>query len=116
MAQTFLNAGKDGLVVTGLHVDHTVGGEACLRQCRREKIGSRNDPENLALGAGRNSGSEEGGRRAVDGSVTAACDFVEGAKCQARTRKARVDVGDPERKRRFDAPASAFDLFDLRAQ
>jgi hypothetical protein len=41
---------------------------------------------------------------------------MERAEGETTARKTRVDVGDSERKDRFDAPRSAFDLLDLRAQ
>jgi hypothetical protein len=38
------------------------------------------------------------------------------AEREAAARESRIYLGDPEGKNRSGAPASAFDLFDLRAQ
>lgn len=116
VTETFLDTGEYSLVVARLDVDHAVGREACLGQRRCEEIGPRDDPKDLAPGSRGDPGSEECRRRAIDRAVTAAGDLVERAERQATARKARVDVGDPERKHRFRAPTSAFDLLDLRAQ
>lgn len=116
MAQSFLDAGQYGIVIASLNVDHAVGREAGLSQGRGEQIRSGNDPENLAIRPCCDAGRKERCSRAIDSAVTAACDFVERAKGEAAARQPRVDIGDPEWERRFHALASAFDLFDLRAQ
>lgn len=49
MPESFLEAGKQGFIVTCLHVDHAVGVQACLSDCRREQILPRHEPKHLAL-------------------------------------------------------------------
>ncbi len=116
VTETFLDTGEHSLVVAGLDVDHAVGREPGLGQRWCEEIGPRDDPKDLASGSCGDPGSKECRRRAIDRAVTAAGDLVERAERQATAWKARVDVGDPEWKHRFQAPASAFDLLHLRAQ
>lgn len=116
MAQPFFDTGQHGLVVARLDVDHAIGREARLSQRWGKEIRPGDDPENLAPGSRRNPGGEESRGRAIDGAVAAAGYFMECAERETTAGKARVDLGDPERKHRFCAPASAFDLLDLRAQ
>lgn len=116
MPQAFLDTCEHGLVVAGLDIDHAIGRQTRLRKRRGEEIGSRDDPENLAFRARRDPGGEERSGRAVHGAVAAASDLMERAERETTAWKTGVDVGDSERKDRFDAPGSAFDLLDLRAQ
>lgn len=116
MAEAFLDTSQHGLVVARLDVDHAIGREARLRQRWGEEIGPGDDPKNLAPGSRRDPGGEESRGRTVNGTVAAAGNFMECAEREATAGKARVDLGNSERKHRFHAPASAFDLLDLRAQ
>lgn len=116
MAQAFLQTGKHGLIVASLDVDHAVGRQARLRQRGGEEIRPGDNPENLAPSSRRDPCDKESRSRAVDGAVTASGDLVECAERQPPAGQPQVDLGDPEGKHRFHAPASAFDLLDLRAQ
>lgn len=116
VAQAFLDTGEHGLVVARLDIDDAVGCKAGLSERRCEKIWSGDNPEDFASGAGRDPSRKKRRRCAVDRAVTAAGDFVQRAERQAPARESRVHLGDSERKYRFHAPASAFDLLDLRAQ
>lgn len=116
MPQTFFHAGKHRLVVTGLDVDHAVGCEACLCERGREQVGSRDAPQGLAGRTRCDAGREQRSGRAVNGAIAAASYLMQRTASKAPAREARVDLGDPERENRFRAPASAFDLLDLRAQ
>lgn len=116
MAKAFLHAGEYGLVVAGLDVDHPVGDEPRLCDRRREQIGSRNAPEDLALGAGGDARAEQGGCRSVDRAIPPARDLMQRAEGKPASRKARIDVGDPERKRRTRALRTPLDPLDLGAQ
>ena len=49
-------------------------------------------------------------------AIAAACNFMQRTAREAAAGESRIDLGDSERKHRFCAAASAFDLFDLRAQ
>jgi hypothetical protein len=87
-----------------------------LRERRREKVSSGDAPQHLAARAGCNPGGEERRCCAVDGIVPTASDLMQRAKRQATAREPRVQLSDIEWKHRFDAPAPAFNLFDLRLQ
>ncbi len=116
MAQTFLDTGEHGLVVASFDIDDAVGRKTGLGQSRSEQIRSGDDPEDLAPCAGGDTGRKKCSGRAVDRAVTAPGDLVQRAERQAPAGESRVHLGDSERKYRFYAPASAFDLLDLRAQ
>lgn len=114
MAQAFLHAGEHGLVVTGFDIDHPIRGKAGLGECGSKEIRSGDAPKHFALGAGSYSRCEKRGSGTVDGTVAATCNLVQGADCQPVARKARVNLGDPERENRSCASFPAFDLGDLR--
>lgn len=116
MAQPFLHAGQHGLVIASFEIDYAIGRETSLSDRRREEIWTSDAPEDLALGSSRDARAEQSCRRPIDRAIPAPCDLMQGAKRQPATGESRVDVGNPKRENRFGAPASAFDLFDLRAQ
>lgn len=115
MPQALLHAGEHDLVVPGLDIDHAVGRQPRLRDCRSEEVRPRNAPEDLAFGAGGDAGAEERGRGAIDCAVTAAGHLMQRATREATAGESRVQLGNSERKNRLHTPASAFDLLDLRA-
>lgn len=53
------------------------------------------------------------GEQRSSGAVAAACNIVRGSDCESVARKARVNVGDPERENWSCASFAAFDLGDL---
>lgn len=116
MPQTFFHAGEDRLVVPSFDVDDAIGDEAGLGDRGCEKIGARDAPQDLALGAGRYAGAEKRRSRAINRAVSAACDFMQSAKRETATGESGIHFGDSKGKHRLGAPASAFDPFDLRAQ
>ena len=85
MAQAFLHAGEHGLVVAGLDVDHPIGDEARLSDGRREQVGPRHAPKNLALRPRGDACAEEGRSRTVDRAIAAAGDLMESAERQPAT-------------------------------
>lgn len=114
MAQTFLHAGEHGLVVTGLDVNHAIRRKAGLGERGGKEVRSGDAPKDFALGAGSYSRREQRGSGTVDGTVAAACNLVKGSDSEPIARKARVNLGDPERENRSCASFPAFDLGDLR--
>lgn len=112
----FFHAGQDCLVVTGLDIDNAVRFQAGLRQRRREQVGPGDAPQHFASRARRDAASKERRRRAINGAVAAACDFVQRAERQSAAREPCIELGDSERDHRFGAAAPAFDLLDPRAQ
>ena len=116
MSQAFLHAGEHGLVVAGFEIDHPIGRKARLGDGRCEQVGARDAPKDFALCAGGDARTEGSCCGTVDGPVTTAGYFMQRAESKAAARESRVHLGDSERKNRFGAPASAFDLLDLRAQ
>lgn len=82
MAKPLLHAGKDVFVVISLDVDDPVGLQTDLSKGRREEICLRNAPQHFALGTGGDAGAEQCGCRAIDRSVSASGDFVQGTHCQ----------------------------------
>ncbi len=116
MAQTFLDTGQDGVIITGLDIDHAIRRESGLSQGRGEEIGTRNAPQHLALGARADTGRKQRRSCAINRAVTAASDLVQGTKRKSLTRKARVQLSDPKRKNRLYPSALALHLLDGRAQ
>jgi hypothetical protein len=109
MAQAFLETGENRLIIVPFQIDDAIGRQAGLGERRREEVGAREAPENLALGPRGDAGGEEGGGRPVDRAVAAAGDFMESALGQASARQARVQGGDSEGERRLGMPVSPTD-------
>ena len=86
MAKAFLHTGEHGLVVAGLDIDHSVRDEPRLGDRRREQVGPRDAPEDLAPRARGDPCAEQGGRRAIDGAIAAARDLMKCAKRQSAAR------------------------------
>ena len=116
MSEAFLHAGEDRLVVACLDVDHAIRRQSCLRERRREEIRACDTPQDLARRPRGDAAGEQGGGRTVDGTKSAARNFMKSATRQASARESRVDLGNSERKHRFRAQGSTLDLLDLRAQ
>ncbi len=116
MPQALLHAGEHALVVPGFDINHAVGRQSRLGDRGSEEVRARDAPEDLALGAGGDACTEERGRSAIDCAIAAASYLMQRATREAPAGKSRVELGNSERKNRLHAPASAFDLLDLRAQ
>jgi hypothetical protein len=87
MPQSLLEAREDRWFVTSLRVDHAIGQEPGLGEPRREEILTREAPQDLALRARGDSRGEQRRRRAVDGAIAAAGDFVRRAERQSALRQ-----------------------------
>lgn len=116
MTEPFFHAREHGLVVACLNVDHAVWSQPGLCYRGREEIRPCDAPQNLPGCACCNPCREQSCGCAVDCAVSTARNFMKCAARQTAAGESRVQLGDPERKHRFDAPGSALDLFDLRAQ
>lgn len=79
MAEAFLHAGEDGLIVARFDIDDPVGNEAGLSQCRCKKIGAAQAPEDLPGTAGCNTCAEQCCRRPIDRTISATSDLMESA-------------------------------------
>ena len=112
MAQPFLHAGENGGVVARLDMDHATGRQAGLFQPRGEQVGLRHAPEHLPGQARRDPGGKTGRRRAIDGAVSAARNFVQAAKRQPAPGQASVKFGQAERQRRLRRAVVALDRCD----
>ncbi len=96
MTQAFFGAGEHGLVVAGLDVDHAIGGEADLRDRRREEIGTRQAPKDLARRARGDTGDKKRCGRPVDRAVAAPGNFVKGTELETTIRQACVNFRHSE--------------------
>lgn len=86
MTDAFLKTCEHGFLVTGVDVDDTVRMKTHLSQGRREQILLGDAPQDLALGARGDSGGEQGGCGAVDGSIATSRHFVQRPERKAATR------------------------------
>lgn len=116
MTQSFLHAGKHSLVVARFEIDNAIANKARLSDGLGEQVGTRDAPKDLALGAGSEARAEGRSRSAIDGAIAATGYLMQRAERETAAGESRVHLGDSERKNRFGAPASAFDLLDLSAQ
>lgn len=83
MAEAFLGAGENRLVIARFDVDHTIGAKPRLGKCRREQIRPCQAPKHLPACARGDAGGEQSGRGAVDGAIAAAGDFMHRTARQA---------------------------------
>lgn len=67
-----------------------------MGQRREEQVWTRQTPDDLAFGAGRNPGNEQGGGCAIDGPGATACKLVKSAARKTASRQHGVDLADTE--------------------
>lgn len=86
MAQALFHAGENRFVIAGLDVDDAVGNEPRLGECWGEEVGPGQAPEHFAAASGCDTGAEQSGRGAVEGTVAAAGDLMQSTPCQTAPR------------------------------
>lgn len=111
MVQPFLETGKQRLFIAGLDMDHAVGRQTCLGDCRREKVGASDNPKHLTSGSGRDPCRKQGRRRAVHGAIAATRDFMQATEPQSASWKPSVDLGQTEGQ---DFPRARSTAFQVR--
>lgn len=116
MAKAVLEAGEQGLLVTGLDVDDAAGREARLGDGGREQVLTGDAPQDLALGPRRDPGGEQGRGCPVHRTVPAASHFVQGADRQPAAGEPFVDRREPERKGLAVTRRDALEAADALAQ
>ena len=96
MAQALFETSQQRLVVTCLDIDDATGRQAGLRHRGSEQILPRKAPQHLALGAGRDAGGEQRGRRAIDRAISSPGNFMQGTKRKSALGQMFVDLLDAE--------------------
>ena len=110
MTKPFFETGEQRLLVTGLDMDHPVGLETGLCDCRREEVGSRNDPEHLAFRARRDPRCEHGRRCPVDSTIAASRDLMHASQSQTTSGHAPVHVRQAEWQDPADAASTVLQM------
>lgn len=90
MAQTFFHASEDRFVIPGLDVNDSVGNQPGLSDRRREEVGARDAPQDLAPGAGCDTGAEKRSSGAVNRTVATTSHFMKRAQREAAVGESRV--------------------------
>lgn len=84
------------MLVAGLDIDDSARAQPNLGDRWREKVLSRDAPENLAFGSGNDTCCKKSCRCTINRPIRAACDFMEGSKRQTATRQVPIDDINPE--------------------
>jgi hypothetical protein len=116
MAQTFLEAGEQRALVTGLDIDHPGRAKPGLGQRWGEEILAGDALEYLTMRPRRNAGGEQSRRRAVDRAVSPTPDLVQRAEREAAARQRSVDHRHTEGQRSPPASRVALKAFDAATQ
>ncbi len=88
---------KHRLLGLRFDIDHPIGMQSGLGECRRKQVAGSQAPEDGSGQTAENSGDEEGRDRPVDSLQPAAGNLVESAQGQAATGQGSVDLAHPER-------------------
>lgn len=116
MAEAFLHAGEDGFIVARFDIDHPVGNESGLSQCRCKKIGAAQAPENLPGTAGCNTCAEQCGRRPIDRTISATSNLMESADSQSASWQTAIYRSDAKRQNFSSSRTTPLESHDLVAQ
>ena len=116
MTDAFLETRQHRLLITGVDIDDAVGGETDLGERWREQVLAGDAPQDLALGPRRDTGSEQGGRCAVDGGIATSRHLVQRPKRQPAAREPSIDRLDAERKDRPSAQRRPLKALNLLAE
>lgn len=109
MAQAFLEARQYALLVLHLGIDHPIGMEAGLGDRRRKQVAAGYTPQDLACGARHDAGGKQCRGGAVDSTVAATGDLVQGTESEAPTRYTLINGVDTERQRAMRHAVGRFD-------
>jgi len=112
MPQTLFKAGQNRRLVAGFDKNDPAGGEAGLRQSRREEVLPRDTPEDAALGSCRYPGCPERCCCPIDRSVGPAGDLMQGPELETPSRKHPVDLSHAEWKDLAPTRRAAFETRD----
>lgn len=96
IGQGLLHGGKHVLLPIALDEDDAVRIEARLGQRREKQVWTRQTPDDLAFGAGRNPGNEQGGGGSIDGTDATACELMKSAARKTASWQHGIDLGDTE--------------------
>lgn len=116
MAQPFFHAGQNGLVVSGLDMDHPVRHEAGLFEAGRKEILPEDAPQHLALRPRGDASDETRGCRTIQCTIAAARNLMQAAKRQPAARQPQVQPGNTERHHFAHTRAASLKLRDARAK
>ena len=110
--QAFLHRGQNILVFVAFAIDDAIRVKSGLCHGRREQVRPRQAPENLSLGARRNSGREQSSGRTVDGARTTAGNLMQRTERKTSAGKLLINQPDTERQRASPASGGAFKMRD----
>jgi len=116
MAKTLLETGQESLFIAGLHMDESIWMKSGLRNRRHEQIAAGDDPEDLAAGAGSDTGGKQRGCRSVHRAIPAARHLMQSAQREPSSRQTPIDLGHAEWKMLTRTPLPAFKPLDARAK
>lgn len=110
--QCFLEGFKNIFLPDCFDVDNAVRVEPDLGQPRREEIGPRQTPDDLACGSSRYTCNKNRGRGSIDRPYSPAGEFVDGPISQSTSRQVRVNLSHSKWKDRFSSCRSPFEMLD----
>jgi hypothetical protein len=107
MSKTFLETGKQGLVVASLNINNPAGRQACLGNGGREKVLAGYTPQHFSGRSCGNSRGKQGRRRSVHRTITSACNLMQTCQRQSSAGKNSVDGRDAKGNDRTPTRVSA---------